>query len=174
MPSLSRTARGCHPDEVPEFPTLRRMVGNKGGGSSLDIAGCEESCWRASFNDTVLYAGIKAGNQCWCSSIIGGEPTSDHDKCDEPCSSDQNDICDGERHINAFEPVTTMETSSASSTRISHSKTTAQVSPPATGTVIDSGANRLPFIDLDYSFSISSSCRARIVSAQQRKHGNYR
>ncbi|KAL7785629.1 hypothetical protein V8C37DRAFT_393655 [Trichoderma ceciliae] len=144
VPSPSSwTARGCYPDDDPDFPVLEHMVSDKGGDSSLDIAGCEDSCWKASVNGTVLYAGVKAGNQCWCSSFIGGESTGDQDKCDKLCSGDKDEICGGEKHMNVFEPVTTKASSSASSITTSHSKTTTQASSSATGTVTDSGANRL-------------------------------
>ncbi|UKZ94606.1 uncharacterized protein TrAFT101_009466 [Trichoderma asperellum] len=137
------TARGCYPDDDPNFPVLEHIVSNKGGDSALDIAGCENSCWKASVNNTVLYAGVKAVNQCWCSSFIGGESASDQGKCNRPCSGNKNQICGGDKYINVFEPVTTKATSSASSATTSFSKTTTRTSSSATGTVTNSGANRL-------------------------------
>lgn len=135
-------AQGCYPDDDPNFPVLEHMVSNKGGDSALDIAGCENSCWKASVNNTVLYAGVKVGNQCWCSSFIGGESASDQGKCNRPCSGNKNQICGGDKYINVFEPVTTKATSSASSATTSFSKTTTRTSSSATGTVTNSGANR--------------------------------
>ncbi|PTB34755.1 hypothetical protein M441DRAFT_74832 [Trichoderma asperellum CBS 433.97] len=150
------TARGCYPDDDPNFPVLEHIVSNKGGDSALDIAGCENSCWKASVNNTVLYAGVKAVNQCWCSSFIGGESASDQGKCNRPCSGNKNQICGGDKYINVFEPVTTKATSSASSATTSFSKTTTRTSSSATGTVTNSGANRLPIS------AASKTCSYRI------------
>lgn len=136
-------ARGCYPDDDPEYPVLERMVSEEGGDSSLDIASCENSCWEASVNGTVLYAGVKEGNQCWCSSFIGGESATDQDKCNMPCSGDEEEICGGEDHLNVFEPVTTTASSSQVTTTASSSQTTTQASSSAIETETDSGAQRL-------------------------------
>lgn len=129
----SWTPRGCYPDDDPEYPVLEHMVSEEGGDPSLDIAGCENSCWEASVNGTVLYAGVKEGNQCWCSSFIGGESASDQDKCGTPCSGNEGEICGGEDHINVFEPVTT---------KASDPETTTQTSSSAIESETDSGASR--------------------------------
>lgn len=107
-------------------------MSEKGGDPSLDIASCENSCWKASVNGTVLYAGVKEGNQCWCSSFIGGESASDQNKCDMPCSGDEEETCGGEDYMNVFDPVTTAA---------SDSETTTQASSSAIQTETDSGAS---------------------------------
>ncbi|ETS78814.1 hypothetical protein PFICI_08667 [Pestalotiopsis fici W106-1] len=128
----SWSARGCYPDQDPDFPVLDRLVTEEGGDPDLDIATCEDMCWEASINGTVLFAGVKAGNQCWCSSFIGGESTSDQKKCDTPCAGNEEEICGADDFINVFEPVTTSETPSATRTFSS-----------AVATESDSGAVRL-------------------------------
>lgn len=113
LPSpTSWRARGCYPDDDPDYPVPETMISDEAGDPSLDIASCENSCWEASVNRTVLYAGVKHGNQCWCSSFIGGESTRDQEKCDMPCSGDEDEVCGGKDHINVFEPVTTTISSS--------------------------------------------------------------
>ena len=132
--------RGCYPDDDPKYPVLEHMVSEEGGDSSLDIASCEDACWEASVNGTVLYASVKAGNQCWCSSFIGGESASDQDKCDVPCSGNKEEICGGEDHINVFEPITTEAPGSLSGMPT-------QTSSSAIKTETDSGAARnRPFL----------------------------
>lgn len=125
-------ARGCYPDDDPDYPVLDRMVTEEGGDPALDIATCEDMCWEASINGTVLFAGVKAGNQCWCSTFIGGESASDQKKCDKPCAGNEEETCGGEEFINVFEPVTTSGAPSATRTFSS-----------AIETESDSGAVRL-------------------------------
>ncbi|KFA67580.1 hypothetical protein S40285_08345 [Stachybotrys chlorohalonatus IBT 40285] len=127
-------ARGCYTDNDPEYPVLEHLVTEEGGDASLDIAGCEDMCWEASVNGTVLFVGVKEGNQCWCSSFIGGESANDQTLCDIPCSGNEEEICGGEEQINVFEPVTTFRSSSTTTTRTSSSAITTQT---------DSGAMRL-------------------------------
>lgn len=134
-------ARGCYPDDDPDYPVMETKMSDEGGDPSLDIASCENLCWMASVSGTVLYAGVKQGNQCWCSSFIGGESARDPTKCDMPCSGDKSEICGGEEHINVFEPVTT-------AIPVSDSESTAPVSSTTTiaPSQSDSGAMRRRFI----------------------------
>lgn len=132
----SWAARGCYQDDDPEYPVLELMVSEEGGDSSLDIDSCENSCWKASVNGTVLFAGVKDGNQCWCSTFIGGESASDQKKCDKPCSGNKEQICGGEDYINVFEPVTTSASQSETTT------TTQVSSSSAVPTTADSGTSR--------------------------------
>ncbi|KEY74417.1 hypothetical protein S7711_04457 [Stachybotrys chartarum IBT 7711] len=127
-------ARGCYTDNDPEYPVLEHFVTEKGGDASLNIVGCEDMSWEASFNGTVLFAGVKEGDQCWCSSFIDGESASDQTSCDIPCGGNEEELCAGEEHINVFEPVTTSTSSST---------TTTWTSSSAIATQTDSGAVRL-------------------------------
>ncbi|KAI1120043.1 hypothetical protein F5Y10DRAFT_273459 [Nemania abortiva] len=61
---------GCYVDDDPSFPVLEKQVSS--ADAALTIAKCEAACWQAS-NGTVLFAGVKGGNQCWCGSFLGGE-----------------------------------------------------------------------------------------------------
>jgi len=150
----SWVARGCYPDDDPEYPVLEFMVSEEGGDSSLDIDSCEDSCWEASVNGTVLFAGVKDGNQCWCSPFVGGESTRDEEKCDKPCSGNKEQICGGKDYINVFEPVTTSasqsETTTETTTDTTTDATTQAASSSAVPTTEDSGASRraaLPWLD---------------------------
>jgi hypothetical protein len=135
-------ARGCYPDEDPDYPVLDRLVTEEGGDPALDIATCEDMCWEASVNGTVLFAGVKAGNQCWCSSFIGGESASDQKKCDTPCAGDEEEICGADDFINVFEPVTTSDAPPTTQT-FSEAPSATQTSSSTLGTESESAAVRL-------------------------------
>lgn len=98
-------ARGCYPND-PIYPLLETMMTGEEGNPSLDISGCEHICWEASINGTVLFAGVTQGNQCWCSTFVGGESTRNESKCDMPCSGNKDEMCGGKDYFNVFEPVT--------------------------------------------------------------------
>ena len=129
-------ALGCFTDNDPEYPVLKSMVSEEGGDSSLDIDSCEDSCWKVSVNGTVLFAGVKNGNQCWCSPFVAGELANDEKKCDKSCSGNEEQTCGGKDYINVFEPVTTSESQSEPTT------TTQAASSSAVSTTADSGAGR--------------------------------
>lgn len=97
---------GCFTDDDPDYPVLEKRVSKEGGDSALKVSGCETSCWNASVNGTVLYAGVKEGNQCWCGSFVGGQTSRNQTDCNLPCSGDKNVKCGGKGRINVFEPVT--------------------------------------------------------------------
>jgi hypothetical protein len=90
--------RGCYPDEDKDLPVLEEQVSV---GDDLTISKCQDSCYRASFE----FAGVKEGNECWCSSFIGGESTRNESDCNIPCTGDEDEICGGKDRLSVFEPV---------------------------------------------------------------------
>ena len=90
--------RGCYPDEDEDLPVLEERVSV---GDDLTISKCQDSCYRASFE----FAGVKEGNECWCSSFIGGESTRNESDCNIPCTGDEDEICGGQDRLSVFEPV---------------------------------------------------------------------
>ncbi|KAI0968068.1 hypothetical protein F4678DRAFT_444455 [Xylaria arbuscula] len=97
-------ALGCYTDDDATFPVLETQV--RSADSSLTIEKCEDACWKAS-NDTVLYAGVKQGNQCWCGSFVGGQTSRNQTDCNVPCAGNKAVVCGGKDRIGVFEPVTT-------------------------------------------------------------------
>ncbi|KAI1110525.1 hypothetical protein F5Y14DRAFT_454957 [Nemania sp. NC0429] len=97
-------ALGCYTDNNAQFPVLEKQL--SAADTALTIRSCEDSCWKAS-NRTVLYAGVKHGNQCWCGSFVGGQTTRNQTECNTPCSGNAQAKCGGQGRINVFEPVTT-------------------------------------------------------------------
>lgn len=100
----SWNALGCFIDEDVKYPAMEFLLSSD--DPALQIKSCEDQCWKAS-NSTVLYAGVKQGNQCWCSSYVGGQISTDQKHCNIPCSGNKNEMCGGKNLMNAFEPVTT-------------------------------------------------------------------
>ncbi|KAL7783617.1 hypothetical protein V8C37DRAFT_396918 [Trichoderma ceciliae] len=115
----SWNALGCYTDNDAKYPVLEKQVSSN--DAALQIKTCEGQCWKAS-NGTVLYAGVKQGNQCWCGSFVGGQTTWNETECNSPCSGNKQEICGGKDRINVFEPVTT--TANSKSTTTAGSKTT--------------------------------------------------
>ncbi|KAJ8130535.1 hypothetical protein O1611_g3097 [Lasiodiplodia mahajangana] len=112
---------GCYTDEDATFPVLETEAIN--ADSALTIKKCEDTCWKAS-NRTVLFSGVKQGNQCWCGSFVGGQTARNETDCNIPCTGDKTVICGGKNRINVFEPVTTKGTSTTTSKTTSTKQTT--------------------------------------------------
>ncbi|KAI9148914.1 WSC domain-containing protein [Paramyrothecium foliicola] len=98
----SWAARGCYVDDKPDLPVLEKRISKEGGDAALTIAKCQESCYQA----FLKFAGVKAGNECWCSSFIGGELAKNATlECNNPCTGDLKTVCGGKDRLNIFEPV---------------------------------------------------------------------
>ncbi|KAI0803707.1 hypothetical protein GGR55DRAFT_384302 [Xylaria sp. FL0064] len=110
---------GCYTDEDSTFPVLDTKAIN--ADTALTINKCEDTCWKAS-NRTVLFAGVKQGNQCWCGSFVGGQTARNETDCNSPCTGNKAAICGGKNRIDVFEPVTTKGTSSTTSKTTSTTK----------------------------------------------------
>ncbi|KAL6803002.1 hypothetical protein GGI42DRAFT_359895 [Trichoderma sp. SZMC 28013] len=130
-------ALGCYTDDVPVLPVLENEYSKDGGDPALKISSCQSTCWAASLKRTVLYAGVKEGNQCWCGSFVAGETSRNQTDCNLPCSGDKTQICGGKGRINVFAPVTTGQpscsiTNSASTTSITAKSSSTSTSTTAT------------------------------------------
>ncbi|KAK3179203.1 hypothetical protein K4F52_009323 [Lecanicillium sp. MT-2017a] len=77
---------------------LERLISDMGGDADLTIPKCQYACYRARFR----FAGVQNGNQCWCSSYVGGEFAKDDSECDTPCTGDEKTICGGEERLVVF------------------------------------------------------------------------
>lgn len=89
--------RGCYEDDYPGLPTFEKMMLQD---DTVTIEKCQDLCYRSFFE----FAGLKDGDQCWCSPFIGGEWTSDQDDCNAACSGDESQTCGGKGVISAYEP----------------------------------------------------------------------
>lgn len=75
-------------------------MSKEGGDASLTISKCQNACYLAQLE----FAGVKGGNECWCSSFVGGELASNKTECNMPCSGDKAKNCGGKDRINVFTP----------------------------------------------------------------------
>lgn len=93
----SWTARGCYFDEYDTLVLEEHLSTDE----ELTIGKCQDSCYRAGYE----LVGVEAGNECWCSSFIGGEWAKSQSECDMPCSGNEDETCGGEGRLNIFAPV---------------------------------------------------------------------
>ncbi|KAI0400701.1 hypothetical protein F4802DRAFT_583692 [Xylaria palmicola] len=101
---------GCYVDDDASSSVLETQVSS--ADSALTIAECETACWQAS-NETVLYAGVKEGNQCWCGSFVAGQGNWGEAECNTPCTGDKSAVCGGKDRLAVFEPVAGTPTTTA-------------------------------------------------------------
>ncbi|KAI8680789.1 hypothetical protein NCS56_00484900 [Fusarium sp. Ph1] len=92
------THLGCYVDNDTAWPVLEKRVSKEGGDATLTIPKCEDTCYRAQFE----FAGVKEGNECWCSSFVAGERTRNETNCNTPCSGDKTKMCGSKNLINVF------------------------------------------------------------------------
>jgi hypothetical protein len=92
-------ALGCYAQN-PNRPILEQNM-NANGDASLTISKCKNSCYRRAFT----FAGVQEGNQCWCSSYVGGEWAKNQTDCNAPCTGNKADMCGGKGAINVFEAL---------------------------------------------------------------------
>lgn len=91
-------ARGCYVDEDTEIPVLEKRVSKEGGDTTLTIAKCKDSCYKAFFE----FAGVKAGKECHCGSYVAGERTLNATECNAPCAGNKAETCGGTGRLNVF------------------------------------------------------------------------
>lgn len=89
---------GCYA-ERPSRPILDKLVSDKGGDAALTIPKCQDTCYRLNYQ----YAGVKAGNQCWCSGYVAGEWAPHKTDCNMTCAGDAKTNCGGQDCLNVFE-----------------------------------------------------------------------
>lgn len=135
VPSLTAwKALGCYTDDDPAWPVLEKAYSKEGGDPALKISSCQSTCWAASLKHTVLYAGVKEGNQCWCGSFVAGQTSRNQTDCNLPCSGDKTQICGGKGRLNVFAPATTGQPSSSTTRSDSTTATTAKSSSTSKST----------------------------------------
>jgi hypothetical protein len=88
---------GCYAENHAQ-PILEQNMSPPGGDASLTIPKCADTCYRAGY----AFLGVQEGNQCWCSSYVGGEWTSKQADCNIPCSGDANHSCGGKGLIDVY------------------------------------------------------------------------
>ena len=88
-------------------PTIWRPIGCYASDPPLDSrvsvsgkltpAGCQRECYSSQH----LFAGLQAGNQCWCSPSVPGDEL-DGSKCNVPCEGDSGATCGGMAAVEVF------------------------------------------------------------------------
>ncbi|VUC29135.1 unnamed protein product [Clonostachys rosea] len=146
LPSpTSWKSRGCYPDNDSKFPVLEYKASPDGGDTSLTIPKCQDTCYRRGFE----FCGVREGNQCWCSSFVGGESTTNQAGCNIPCSGDSSTICGGKQLLNVFEALEndksltgTITTGATQTTTSQSSQSQTSPSQSLASQTMDSGARR--------------------------------
>ncbi|OBT54154.1 hypothetical protein VE04_10301 [Pseudogymnoascus sp. 24MN13] len=118
-------ALGCYYQDSPGA-ILEEKLSPDGGDSALSIPKCKNGC----YNHFYDYAGVREGNQCWCSSYVGGERTDNQTDCNIPCTGDKTTFCGGKGVYNVFEAEENLEplpTTASSATTSSVDSTTETV-----------------------------------------------
>ena len=77
---------------------LENHMTSEGGDGALTIPKCQDVC----YHKGLRFAGVEGGNQCWCSSYVGGEFAPDPAECNLPCSGDGKTVCGGKSRLNIF------------------------------------------------------------------------
>ncbi|KAH7317091.1 WSC domain-containing protein [Stachybotrys elegans] len=97
----SWSSLGCYTDENPKYSALKQRLSDAAGDKNLTIAACQDTCYKASF----IFAGVKAGKECWCSDNVLGDLAVNATDCNIPCTGDKTSMCGGSKRLNVFEPV---------------------------------------------------------------------
>jgi hypothetical protein len=94
------TPLGCYAENS-KRPILEKNMSPVGGDVSLSILNCKSSCYSRAYK----YAGVQEGNQCWCSSYVGGEWSKNQTDCNVPCTGDKATFCGGKGVLNVFKAL---------------------------------------------------------------------
>ncbi|KAI1810268.1 hypothetical protein GGS20DRAFT_568249 [Poronia punctata] len=124
---------GCYADD-PVLPILEKNFSPAGGDAALSIPKCKTTCYRRAYS----FAGLEGGNQCWCSSYVGGEWASNQTDCNIPCTGDSKTFCGGKGLVNVFKAEQNAETTSTTTGTSSATATT-----PTIGGSQTTGATRI-------------------------------
>ncbi|KAJ0417342.1 hypothetical protein BJY00DRAFT_315965 [Aspergillus carlsbadensis] len=95
----SWTDLGCYFDDPADPPLLETRV--RSNDDALMIGGCQDACYRAGYE----FAGVKGGNECWCSPFVGGEWAVDQGDCNLSCTGDRGEVCGGVDVVSVFGAV---------------------------------------------------------------------
>jgi hypothetical protein len=146
------TGLGCYAQNA-KGPVLEEDMSPVGGDASLSIPKCKDSCYRRAYR----YAGVREGNQCWCSSYVDGDWAKNQTDCDVPCTGDKATFCGGKGVLSIFKAMEN-ETPDISSTStggkaatetpaISSTSTGVQVASATAGAVRNRAFSWLSFSD---------------------------
>jgi hypothetical protein len=158
------TALGCYFDDPKLQPLLQTRVSKEGGDPALTISKCQNACYLAA----LTFAGVKAGNQCWCSPFVAGEHARNQSDCNLPCSGDKNEICGGKESVNVFEPVKADEDEPVHKSTTTTSSTTSSTSTPTSGTGGDNGngvSSKPADSGVTRNFPLYSKCILLLIAA---------
>ena len=125
---------GCYAEDA-AMPILQQNM-NPNGDASLTIPKCKTVCYSRAFQ----FAGVQQGDQCWCSSYVGGEWAKNQTDCNSPCSGDKNAICGGKGFLNVFKALENAPVVSPSVTESMKSSSGTQGSASPTSSVNTGGS----------------------------------
>lgn len=117
---------GCYAEDS-TLPILDKNM-SPNGDTALTIPKCKNSCYLGSYK----FAGVQQGNQCWCSTYVGGEWTKNQTDCNMPCTGDSKTFCGGKGVVDVFKaeenqvPAATTGGAKSSTITSKSSSTTAQ------------------------------------------------
>ncbi|EUC45686.1 hypothetical protein COCMIDRAFT_36583 [Bipolaris oryzae ATCC 44560] len=150
-------ALGCYA-QYPTHPLLEQNL-NADGDAALTVAKCKDSCYRRVFT----YAGVQGGNQCWCSSFVGGEWTENQSDCNVPCTGNEAEMCGGKGVFDVFEAVqedvlaaattatsTTTERKSVETVSTSFKTATTSNSAVSSGAVSNGAIRNMPLFGMRF------------------------
>jgi hypothetical protein len=123
----SWSALGCYTDESPKYSALEERVNDVGGDDDLTVATCQDACHKAAF----IFAGVKAGNECWCGDAVLGDLAKNAADCDAPCSGNKTETCGGSKRLNVFEPADSFWDDDPTETKIQTESGSATAVPDA-------------------------------------------
>jgi cobalamin biosynthesis Mg chelatase CobN len=114
---------------------------NPNGDASLSVLKCKDSCYRHAYS----FAGVQEGNQCWCSSYVGGEWAKNQTDCNTPCTGNKAEFCGGKGVINVFEALQdaarVITASETSESETSESETSASETSASETSASETGAS---------------------------------
>lgn len=134
--------KGCYAERADKNILDKLMSGD--GDDALTIPKCKDLCYR----ERSRFAGLKNGNQCWCSNYVIGDHAKNQADCNLPCTGDKATICGGKDLINVFEayrntgPVQAPTTTADTSSTVSSARMPALQSSAVEGPRSSSGAMR--------------------------------
>ncbi|KAG8954322.1 hypothetical protein FRC03_011505, partial [Tulasnella sp. 419] len=132
---------GCYTD----VSSPRTLPDYKVSSTSMTHNFCKTTCVLNGYP----FAGIEAGNECWCASALTkGSKVADTD-CKTPCTGDSTKTCGGGWRLTVFGPSAPSSTSSTTTTSSSSTTTSAPASSTsttaATSTTTSAGSTATDF-----------------------------
>ena len=91
------TAMGCYSQDRAQ-PILEERMAGKDMDIFMSIGMCTNSCSLGNFP----FAGLHAGNQCWCGTHVVGELARNQSDCNVPCPGYPRDTCGGVSVLNVY------------------------------------------------------------------------